>query len=170
MPTPVTAPGSAVIGGKLYVFSGGAPFPTTTLITQIYDPGTNSWSSGPNMVAGKVWFYGGALDDTGIFAPGGDNPVGIPINDAQLLAGGGCGSPTPTATATATADANGNSNGYADSYGNSDADSHRIPRRATPPPSPTPTSTPQTYADAKAASHAVAASDAISEWVKSYKR
>ena len=102
VPTPVTAPGSAVIGGKLYLFSGGAPFPTETTITQIYDPGTNSWSSGPNMVTGKVWFYGGALDDTSIFAPGGDNPVGIPTNDAQLLAGGGCASPTPTATPTAT--------------------------------------------------------------------
>jgi N-acetylneuraminic acid mutarotase len=89
-----------VIGGKLYVFSGGAPFPTETTITQIYDPGTNSWSSGPNMVTGKVWFYGGAVDDTSIFAPGGDNPVGIPTNDAQLLAGGGCGSPTPTPTPT----------------------------------------------------------------------
>jgi N-acetylneuraminic acid mutarotase len=102
VPTPVTAPGSAVIGGKLYLFGGAAPFPTTTTITQIYDPGTNSWSSGPNMVAPKLWFYGGALDDTSVFAPGGDNPPGIPITDAQLLAGGGCGSPTPTATPTAT--------------------------------------------------------------------
>jgi len=38
VPTPVTGPGSAVYQGKLYLFGGAAPFPTTTTITQIYDP------------------------------------------------------------------------------------------------------------------------------------
>ena len=47
VPTPVTAPGSAVYQGKLYLFGGGAPFPTTITTTQIYDPVANSWSTGP---------------------------------------------------------------------------------------------------------------------------
>jgi len=107
IPTPVTGPGSAVFddgtGPKLYVFGGGAPFPSLITTTQIYDPATDSWSSGPNMVAGKVWFYGGPLDPSSILAPGGDNPVGIPVGDNQILAaGGGCVSPTPTPTPTAT--------------------------------------------------------------------
>jgi N-acetylneuraminic acid mutarotase len=103
IPTPVTGPASAVFNGKIYVFGGAAPFPATTTITQIYDPATDSWSSGPNMVVARLWFYGGALDPTSILAPGGDNSPGIPINDNEILAGGGCaGSPTPTPSATAT--------------------------------------------------------------------
>ena len=101
IPTPVTGAGSAVFNGKLYVFGGTAPFPVTTTITQIYDPATDSWSSGPSMVAGKLWFYGGPLDDTTIFAPGGDDSTIFPTNDAQALAGGGgCASPTPTPSGT----------------------------------------------------------------------
>jgi len=101
IPTPVTGAGSAVFNGKLYVFGGTAPFPVTTTITQIYDPATDSWSSGPSMVAGKLWFYGGPLDDTTIFAPGGDDSTIFPTNDAQALAGGGGGaSPTPTPSGT----------------------------------------------------------------------
>jgi hypothetical protein len=85
VPTPVTGPGSAVYQGKLYLFGGG--FPTTQTITQIYDPVANSWSSGPNMNVSRLWFYGGAIDNTSIVAPGGDNSPGIPINDNEQLTG-----------------------------------------------------------------------------------
>jgi Kelch motif len=103
IPTPVTGPGSAVFNGKLYVFGGTAPFPVTTTITQIYDPATDSWSAGPSMVAGKLWFYGGALDDSSILGPGGDDSSIFPTSDVQILAaGGGCASPTPTPSGTPT--------------------------------------------------------------------
>jgi N-acetylneuraminic acid mutarotase len=85
VPTPVTGPGSAVYQGKLYLFGGG--FPTTQTITQIYDPVANSWSSGPNMNVNRLWFYGGAIDNTSIVAPGGDQTPGIPINDNEQLTG-----------------------------------------------------------------------------------
>jgi hypothetical protein len=85
VPTPVTAPGSAVYQGKLYLFGGGAPFPTTITTTQIYDPVANSWSTGPSMNVGRVWFYGGSINDTSLVAPGGDNPPGIEINDNEQL-------------------------------------------------------------------------------------
>ena len=62
--------------GKLYVFGGGAPFPTTTTITQIYDPVANSWSVGPVMNVNRLWFYGAAIDNTSIVAPGGDTDAG----------------------------------------------------------------------------------------------
>jgi hypothetical protein len=103
IPTPVTAPGSAVFNGKIYVFGGGAPFPTSVTTTQIYDPVANSWSTGPSMSVARLWFYGGALDSSSILAPGGDNFPGIPINDNEILAGGGCGGPTPTPTSTPSA-------------------------------------------------------------------
>src|SRR5204863_6898599 len=68
----------------------------------IYDPTTDSWSAGPGMVVARLWFYGGALDPTSILAPGRDNSPGIAINDDEILAAGGCGTPTPTPTPTGT--------------------------------------------------------------------
>src|SRR5205807_1545486 len=55
VPTPVTGPGSAVYQGKLYLFGGGAPFGRNTTATQIYDPGTNSWTTGPSMNVARLW-------------------------------------------------------------------------------------------------------------------
>jgi hypothetical protein len=78
VPQAVTGPGSAVFQGKLYLFGGG--FPTPLTITQIYDPGTNTWTTGPSLNFARLWFYGGAIDDSSIVAPGGDNPPGIPLN------------------------------------------------------------------------------------------
>ena len=80
VPVPVTGPGSAVLNGRLYLFGGGAPFPMTTTTTQVYDPVTNSWSICGNMNVSRLWFYGAAVDGTSIFAPGGNTPVGTPIN------------------------------------------------------------------------------------------
>jgi hypothetical protein len=85
VPTPVTGPGSAVYQGKLYLFGGGAPFGRNTTATQIYDPGTNSWTTGPSMNVARFWFYGAAINDTSIVAPGGDHIVGTPINDNEQL-------------------------------------------------------------------------------------
>ena len=85
VPVPVTGPGSAVYQGKLYVFGGG--FPTSLNITQIYDPVANSWSVGPVMNVNRLWFYGAAIDNTSIVAPGGDQTAGIPINDNEQLTG-----------------------------------------------------------------------------------
>ena len=70
LPSANNVPGSAVIGGKLWIFGGGNPFtgpstapksgkqgirawfnrlfhPDTTNALQVYDPATNSWTSGP---------------------------------------------------------------------------------------------------------------------------
>src|SRR5207249_6242742 len=65
-------------------------------ITQIYDPVANSWSSGPAMNFARLWFYGGAVDNTSIVAPGGDNPPGIELNvNEQLTASWAIKAPLP---------------------------------------------------------------------------
>ena len=79
----VTGPGSAVLQGQLYLFGGGSPFPNTTTITQRYDPVTDSWSICGGMNVPRVWFYGAAVGNTTIVAPGGDNPIGHPLNDNE---------------------------------------------------------------------------------------
>jgi len=85
VPTPVSGPGSAVYQGKLYLFGGAAGFPILITATQIFDPVANSWSTGPSMNVARIWFYGGNIDDSSIVAPGGDNPVGFPINVNEQL-------------------------------------------------------------------------------------
>ena len=95
VPIPVTGPGSAVLDGKLYLFGGGF---TPTAATQVYDPTTNSWSSGPNLVVPRLSFYGAAVGNSSIVAPGGDSPFAFPTNYSEQLSGGHCGTPTPTPT------------------------------------------------------------------------
>src|SRR5207249_4083100 len=85
VPTPVTGPGSAVYQGKLCLFGGGFPSPVTS--TQVGGPVANRWSSGAAMNFARLWFYGGAIDDTSIVAPGGDNPPGIQLNVNEQLTG-----------------------------------------------------------------------------------
>src|SRR5262249_28154893 len=101
VPTAATAPGSTVYCGKLYLYGGGI-VPTLN-ITQIYDPAANSWSSGPNLTFNRLWFYGSAVDNNSIVAPGGEAHPGIPIVANEQMVGCPCGpTPTPTSTPTAT--------------------------------------------------------------------
>jgi len=85
VPTAVTAPGSTVYCAKLYLYGGGHP--TTRNITQIYNPLTNTWSSGPTLNVNRLWFYGTAMNNASIVAPGGDTVPGTPVNaNEQLVA------------------------------------------------------------------------------------
>ena len=86
IPTAVTAPGSTVFCGKLYLYGGG--YPTPRNITQIYDPVSNSWGSGPHLNVARLWLYGSAVDTTSIVAPGGNTTH--PVNTNEELAGCQC--------------------------------------------------------------------------------
>ena len=82
LPTGINVPGSAVIAGKLWVFGGGSPFvgsealpksnkkgvltPDTTNILQIYDPATNTWTSGPNLNQVRSFAGGTHLGNTAV--------------------------------------------------------------------------------------------------------
>jgi N-acetylneuraminic acid mutarotase len=86
VPTAVSGPGSTVYCGKLYLYGG---YPSPNNITQIYDPVTNSWSSGPNLNVARLWFYGSAVGSASIVAPGG-NSATSPVNTNEQLAGCAC--------------------------------------------------------------------------------
>jgi len=90
VPTPVTAPGSTVFCGKLYLYGGG--YPTPHNITQIYDPVSNSWSSGRNLNVARLWFYGSAVGNIGIVAPGGNTTAAASsaVNTNEQLVGCSC--------------------------------------------------------------------------------
>ena len=124
MPSGVNVPGSAVIAGKLWVFGGGNPFtgpgtmptsgnkgvrawlrrlfsPDTTNALQVYDPATNSWTSGPTLNQQRAFPAGAAVGNTAVAVggyTGSNTTTSVEIN----VAGGGCASPTPTVPPTAT--------------------------------------------------------------------
>ena len=171
MPTGVNVPGSAVIGGKLWVFGGGNPFtgpstaptsggkgvrawlkrvfnPDTTNALQVYDPATNTWSSGPGLIQQRAFPAGTHVGNTAVAVggyTGSNTTTSVEIN----VTSGGCPSPTPTgtpstptptatatathtptatptatATATFTPTATSDSNSYAYTDSDSDGNSH----------------------------------------------
>jgi Kelch motif len=117
-------PGSAVIGGKLWIFGGGNPFsgsaampkspnkglrawfnrllhPDTTNALQVYDPASDSWSSGPSLNQQRSFPAGTHVGNIAVAVggyTGSSTTTSVEIN----VATGGCASPTPTATATST--------------------------------------------------------------------
>ena len=82
VPTGINAPGSAVICGKLWIFGGGNPFfgpgtlyksgekralvPDTTNILQIYDPATNTWTTGPGLNQARSFVAGTHVGNTAV--------------------------------------------------------------------------------------------------------
>src|SRR5205814_534768 len=85
LPTGINVPGSAVIGGKLWVFGGGDPFtgssampsgkkkiqiPDTTNILQIYDPVTDSWTTGPSLAQVRSFPAGTDVGNTAVAVGG----------------------------------------------------------------------------------------------------
>jgi hypothetical protein len=126
LPAGVNVPGSAVIAGKLWIFGGGDPYlasgtmPTsaneglkawfnrlprldTTGALELYDPATNTWSSGPSLNHPRSFPAATHVGNTAV-AVGGYSEIGPYItNSVEInVTGDGCVSPTPTATATAT--------------------------------------------------------------------
>jgi N-acetylneuraminic acid mutarotase len=114
LPTGINVPGSAVIGGKLWVFGGGNPFlgsavsiksndmgvrrPDTTNILQVYDPATNTWTSGPALNQQRSFPAGTHVGNTAV-AVGGYTGTGTTASVEINVTTGGCGTPTPTPTA-----------------------------------------------------------------------
>jgi N-acetylneuraminic acid mutarotase len=121
MPVGSNVPGDAVIDGKIWVFGGGNPFrtlsnparpsrkatdaPSTTSITQIYDPATNSWSTGPSLNQARSFPAG---TNVGNYAVAVGGYTGTTTNSTEVSftgSGAPCGTPTATPASTATATA-----------------------------------------------------------------
>ena len=75
--------------------------PDTTNFLQVYDPATNSWTSGPTLNQQRSFPAGTDVGNTAVAVggyTGSSTTTSVEIN----VAGGGCGSPTPTVPPTAT--------------------------------------------------------------------
>ena len=122
LPSGVNVPGSAVIGGKLWIFGGGDPHagsgteptsankglrasfnrllhPNTTDALELYDPATNTWSDGRSLNHPRSYPAATNVGNTAV-AVGGYSEIGPYItNSVEInVTSGGCASPTPTAT------------------------------------------------------------------------
>jgi N-acetylneuraminic acid mutarotase len=76
LPTARSDIGAVAYNGKIYVFGGctgaseGDSFPVSSTV-YIYDPGTNTWSTGASMPTARAGFYGVAVINGNIYVMGG---------------------------------------------------------------------------------------------------
>jgi len=108
LPAALNVPGAAALGGKLYIFGGGTPFngastvpgkggasnpssvggpaaPQATTASMLYDPATNTWTTGPSLNQARAF-------------PGGTN-----VGNIAIAVGGYTGSTTTTSVEISTA-------------------------------------------------------------------
>src|SRR5439155_25671801 len=96
-------PASAVIAGKLWIFGGGNPFLETTNSLQVYNPATNTWTSGPALLQQRSFPAGTNVGNTAVAVGGYTGPTTTNSVEINVTTVTTCGTPTATATSTATA-------------------------------------------------------------------
>jgi N-acetylneuraminic acid mutarotase len=116
LPLPVYEAGSAVVNGQLWVFGGGQPFarragrprwddiaPQALDVSEIYDPFTNHWQSGPSLNVARALVGGTAVGNqvlaVGGLGSGGDTAA---LEVAHSIPSVRCPTITPTPTITGT--------------------------------------------------------------------
>jgi Kelch motif len=94
---------------KMLVMGGGRTAPNPSNEVDIYDPGTNTWTTGspvPAFTTARRNFPTDTDGTTRIWLAGGYDSTGVPVASMEIFCqGAGTPTPTPTATATATATA-----------------------------------------------------------------
>jgi hypothetical protein len=89
--------------GQMYVMGGGRVAPNPSNEVDIYDPGTNTWTTGDPFVTGRRNFPTDTDGTSRIWLAGGYDSTGVPIASMEIFCGAAGPTPTPTPTATATA-------------------------------------------------------------------
>jgi hypothetical protein len=123
--------------GNMYVMGGGRVAPNPSNEVDIYNPGTNSWTTGPSFNNARRNFPTDTDGTTHIYLSGGYDIDGLtPLASMEIFCEQGATptptpTPTPTATATATATATPTATATATTTGT-----------VTPTPTVSPTPTP----------------------------
>src|SRR5438067_2434083 len=137
--------------GQMYVMGGGRVAPNPSNEVDIYNPGTNSWSTGMPFMNARRNFPTDTDGTTRIWLAGGYEPS-APAADMEIFCAAGA-SPTPTPTATATATATPTA-----THTPTPTPTVAITPTATPTATRTPTPTPTTTVTATATPTATATS------------
>jgi hypothetical protein len=90
--------------GQMYVMGGGRVAPNPSNEVDIYDPGTNTWTTGDQFVPGRRNFPTDTDGTSRIWLVGGYDTTGVPVASMEIFcaAAGPTPSPTPTPTVTPT--------------------------------------------------------------------
>ena len=90
--------------GNMYVMGGGRAAPNPSNQVNVYNPGTNSWSTGTPFTTPRRNFPTDTNGTNKIWLAGGYASDGVtPLSSMEIFMCQGAVSPTPTATPTATA-------------------------------------------------------------------
>src|SRR5207237_289426 len=88
--------------GQMYVMGGGRVAPNPSNEVDIYDPGTNIWTTGDPFTTARRNFPTDTDGTTRIFLSGGYDSGGVPDLSSMEIFCAAAPTPTPTPTATAT--------------------------------------------------------------------
>jgi plastocyanin len=92
--------------GLMLVMGGGRTAPNPSNEVDIYDPGTNSWTTGapvPAFTTARRNFPTNTDGTSRIWLAGGYDSTGVPVASMEIFCGAAGPTPTPTPTPTATA-------------------------------------------------------------------
>ena len=155
-------PSGTVIGGKLYLIGGGAPFagpagsrrqagkgigaanapgsPESFNNTYLYDPVANSWAAGPSLNVARSFADAATVNTAGgqtaVVVAGYNSDQATSINVVERSTLAGCGTPTPTPTSSPTVTSTPTSTPTATATATS-TPTPTAPATATPTASPT---------------------------------
>jgi hypothetical protein len=139
--------------GKMLVMGGGRVAPNPSNEVDIYDPGTNAWTTGspvPAFATARRNFPTDTDGTTRIWLAGGYDNTGVPLASMEIFCQAGATptvTPTPTATgsatATATATATPTATGTATATPTVSPTPTPCEGRCTPTPRPRPTPVPR---------------------------
>ena len=88
MPQGVVEASAAVVKDKIYVMGGSNGFGSSVATNQIYDPTSNTWASGPNLLSPVADYAVGVYNDSLIYYIGG-NSGSTDYNTVQMFAPSG---------------------------------------------------------------------------------
>ena len=128
--------------GQMWVMGGGRVAPNPSNEVDIYDPGTNSWTTGDPFVTGRRNFPTDTDGTSRIWLAGGYDSTGVPVASMELFCAAGP-APSPTPTPTPTPSVPPSPTPSATPTVTPPVTPTPSPTASEPPPSPTPRVTPR---------------------------
>ena len=89
---------AVVINNQMWVLGGGRTLPNPSNEVDIYDPGSNTWSTGVPFTAGRRNFPADSDGSARIWLGGGYDNGALLVNTMEIFGPVVCGTPTPTPT------------------------------------------------------------------------
>jgi plastocyanin len=129
--------------GQMYVMGGGRVAPNPSNEVDIYDPASNTWTTGDPFVTGRRNFPTDTDGTNRIWLVGGYDSTGVPVASMEIFCAAGGPTPSPTPTPTVTPTGTPTVTPTATPTVTPSVTPSPSPTPSQPPPSPTPRVTPR---------------------------